>query len=237
MVASPKVNWSEWSRFVTAEKLPPANGYSTEVPRDAETLVEWCGRLCYMSFGKGRKTNAAFIDNIIKSQHFSVLEHANWTFIITGVSRSLTHELVRHRHFSYSQLSQRYVDQSDGDAMMPNLVSLVPELQDEWLLHQARSRTLYKKIVDRMEAAVETADCTPTNARKAIRGVARSVLTEATETKIAVTGNARAWREFIQKRNSPAADTEIRCLAKTLLEALWQDAPEIFRDLHSQGVS
>lgn len=225
MVASPHVDWHEWSMFVTAEKLPPGVGYSVEPVAEGSALVEMCARLCYMSYGKGRKTTAQCLDNIIKSQHFSVLEHANWTFIITGVSRSLTHELVRHRHFSYSMLSQRYVDQSNGEAVMP--IGLPASLEADWLLHQARGRTLYAKIVEKSDPR----GIIGTDARKAVRGVARSVLSEATETKIAVTGNARAWREFIQKRNSPHADQEIRALAGVLLERLWQSAPDLFRDL------
>ena len=85
----------------------------TEVP--AEVIAEAAGRTCYMSFGKGRKTNAEYLDRIISSHHGSVLEHAVWNFLITGISRSLTHELIRHRAgWGYSQLSQRYVDESDA---------------------------------------------------------------------------------------------------------------------------
>jgi len=226
MIATPKVNWAEYSRFIAMEDLPEGEAIRVDPPADAESLVEMCGRLCYMSYGKGRKTTEQFIDNIIKSKHFSVLEHANWTFIITGVSRSLTHELVRHRHLSYSQLSQRYVDHSDVSPVMPPALVDTP-LGDEWLLLQARTRSLYARIVEETEVT----DSTQTLERKAKRGLARSVLTEATETKIAVTGNARAWREFIQKRNSPHADQEIRALAREILERLWGSAPELFRDL------
>lgn len=67
----------------------------TEVP--AEIIAETAGRTCYMSFGKGRKTNADYLERIISSHHGSVLEHATWNFLVTGVSRSLTHELIRHR--------------------------------------------------------------------------------------------------------------------------------------------
>lgn len=226
MVAEPRINWAEYNRFYTSEKLGTLSIPWSDPPSVAASLVEMCGRLCYMSFGKGRKTTAEYLDNIISSEHFSVLEHANWTFIITGVSRSLTHELVRHRHFSYSQLSQRYVDHADVPAVMPPGLEGTP-LGDEWLLHQARGRTLYAKMVEQMSPEGKTA----TDQRKAVRGIARSVLSEATETKIAVTGNARAWREFIQKRNSPHADQEIRALAGMLLERLWMSAPELFRDL------
>ncbi len=77
----------------------------------AELVVETAGRLCYLSFGTGRSTASEYIANILASRHGSVLEHAVCGFIFTGISRSLTHELVRHRAgMAYSQLSQRYVD-------------------------------------------------------------------------------------------------------------------------------
>ena len=89
--------------------------WETDTEIGGEQLVEAGGRLCYVSYGKGRKTNAEYIDNIIESKHGSVLEHAVWNFIIAGVSRSFTHELIRHRAgWGYSQLSQRYVDESGG---------------------------------------------------------------------------------------------------------------------------
>ena len=81
---------------------PEGMTWETDAPSAAEQVVEFGGRVCYMSFGKGRKTNREYIGNILESKHGSVIEHAVWTFLITGVSRSLTHELVRHRAgFSY----------------------------------------------------------------------------------------------------------------------------------------
>jgi thymidylate synthase (FAD) len=85
-----------------------------------EHLPEIAGRLCYMSFDKPRPGgNQAFLDRIKSESHGSCLEHPSWSFIFTGVSRSLTHELVRHRHMSYSQLSQRFVDESDCRFVVP----------------------------------------------------------------------------------------------------------------------
>src|SRR5512136_153934 len=92
----------------------------TEVP--AEVLAEAAGRTCYLSFGKGRKTNAEYLEHIVASHHGSVLEHAVWNFLVTGISRSLTHELIRHRAgWAYSQLSQRYVDESEARFVCPPL--------------------------------------------------------------------------------------------------------------------
>ncbi|MDU6092992.1 MAG: FAD-dependent thymidylate synthase, partial [Staphylococcus lugdunensis] len=90
---------------------------------EAEHLVEASGRLCYMSFGEQnqspRNTNE-YIMNLIVQGHESVLEHLNWTFLITGVSRAFTHQLVRHRAgFSYSQLSQQYHDESEAEFVVP----------------------------------------------------------------------------------------------------------------------
>ena len=84
--------------------------WQTDTEVGAEVLAEIAGRVCYMSYGKGRKTNREFLEHIVEVGHGSVLEHGVWSFLITGVSRSFTHELIRHRHFSYSQLSQRYVE-------------------------------------------------------------------------------------------------------------------------------
>ena len=195
-----------------------------EPPSDGETLAEIGGRLCYMSFGKGRKTNAQYLANIIGQQHFSVLEHANYTFIFTGVSRSLTHELVRHRHFSFSQLSQRYVDHSGSTVVVPP--GLEGEQEMLLLAVALAANTAYKGIVEALSNAdMATAD------RKRINGLARSVLPESTETKIMVTGNARTWREFLVKRNSPHADREIRDLASAVLAVLSKEAPHMFGDL------
>src|SRR5215471_2311208 len=91
------------ARFLADEQVT----WQTDTEVGAEKLAEMAGRVCYMSYGKGRKTNKEFIGHIIEVGHGSVLEHGVWSFLVTGVSRSFTHELIRHRHFSYSQLSQR----------------------------------------------------------------------------------------------------------------------------------
>jgi thymidylate synthase (FAD) len=226
-VGKPRLEWTEFARFARDESLPEAQQYMIEPPSDGETLAELGGRLCYMSFGKGRKTNAQYLANIIGQQHFSVLEHANYSFIFTGVSRSLTHELVRHRHFSFSQLSQRYVDHSMARIVIPAELENTP-LGDLLLQHAGRSQDRYHHTMEELSHTVEETNTTET---KRMRGVARAFLLESTETKIMVTGNARTWREFIVKRNSPHADREIRDLASAVLEVLTLEAPHMFGDL------
>lgn len=90
---------------------------------DAERLVEFAGRVCYLSFGhrQSPRSNAEYIANLIRRGHHSVLEHAAWTFVLAGVSRAFTHQLVRHRvGFSFSQLSQQYHDEREAPVVRPS---------------------------------------------------------------------------------------------------------------------
>lgn len=201
----------------------------------AELLTEIAGRICYMSFGaaQGRKTNRDYLENIIESGDGSVIEHAVWNFIITGVSRSFTHELIRHRAgFGYSQLSQRYVDESTADFVEPDIIAEDPELHALWLEAIQTSHRIYVELVQRLTDKVnrQFRDLPRTDRRKMARQAARSVLPNATETKIFVTANARALRHFIELRGSPLADTEIRKVAIKVLELMQKEAPNIFRD-------
>lgn len=121
------------------------HGVSWESDSDvaAEVVTETAGRVCYMSFQKPRPGgNAAYLHHIKEVGHGSVLEHAVWNLLITGVSRTLTHELVRHRAgMGYSQLSQRYVDESVAEYVEPAIVATDPELHAVWLNAVTRMRT------------------------------------------------------------------------------------------------
>src|SRR5579884_2366373 len=108
----------------------------TDGENGPELLGELAGRVCYLSFGErqGRRSNREYLANIINLEHGSVLEHAIWNFIVTGVSRSFSHEFIRHRAgWGYSQLSQRYVDESTADFVVPSIISSDPELHAIWL--------------------------------------------------------------------------------------------------------
>lgn len=211
----------------------------TDVP--AETVAEFAGRVCYLSFGQdagfegghklisGRTTNREYLANILRVRHGSVLEHAVWTFLIEGISRALTHELVRHRHFSYSQLSQRYVDESEVGFVLPPEIEEGSEAFDIWKASCERSLAEYRQLLTRIEQQVRD-EPSATLRRKRARQTARSLLPNAAETKIVVTGNARAWRHFIELRGSASAESEIRVLAIMLLRALEAEAPNLFGD-------
>lgn len=171
----------------------------------------------------------------------SVLEHAVFTFLLTGVSRSLTHELVRHRAgWSYSMLSQRYVDESAAEYVEPGVIAADPELHEIWeeaiqSAHAAYVRLagrLAEKFADRLSraAAFLPPGASATDIRKAARSAARSVLPNATETKVAVTVNARALRHFFELRADRPAEWEIRRLANLMHEAVAPGYPHLFGD-------
>ncbi len=203
--------------------------WTTDTDVGAEQLAEMAGRVCYMSYGKGRRTNREFLEHIVDVGHGSVLEHAVWSFLITGVSRSFTHELIRHRHFSYSQLSQRYVDESDSEFIEPDVIAADAELHEAWCGAVNAARAAYDRLVAGLqERFTDVPD--KTLRRKLARQAARSVLPNATETKIFVTGNARALRHFVELRGSEHADVEIRKVAVAMLRILQAEAPAMFAD-------
>lgn len=210
---------------------PPDVPWSTDADGGA-ALVEFAGRACYQSWSKPNPrtaTNAAYLRHIIDVGHFSVLEHASVSFYISGVSRSCTHELIRHRHFSYSQLSQRYVPEDDSQVVVPPGIEDDPELLDVFLDAADASRAAYIELLARLEAKLDGSG-TATLRRKQARQAARAVLPNATETRIVVTGNYRAWRHFIAMRASEHADVEIRRLAIECLRQLIDVAPQVFSD-------
>ena len=206
-------------------------GWSTDTPNAAEALPEVAGRLCYMSFAKPRPGgNKTYLGHIKEVGHGSVFEHTVWNFIITGVSRSFTHELVRHRAgFGYSQLSQRYVDESVADFVEPDCIADDPKLHEVWRSAVEHAQEAYIKLVEGLQCTFASVE-DKTLRRKLARQAARSVLPNATETKIFVTANARAWRHFIELRCNEHAETEIRIVATKILETLQCEAPNLFGD-------
>ncbi len=233
MISEPYLRWETFVDFLTDEGLEDQDAKSIALASAGPALAEIGGRVCYMSFGKGRKTNKEYLDNIIKQKHFSIMEHANWTFIITGVSRSFTHELVRHRHLSFSQLSQRYVDESHAEAIIPPALEGDAHLLSTFNYAFDYAKGNYIGLVAALEQKLGHIE-NDTERRKAARQAARAILPNAIETKIVVTGNARAWREFIEKRNSPHADPEIRRVAQEILSQLKLSAANLFSDLKEE---
>lgn len=198
------------------------------VPSVADELAEFAGRLCYLSWSRpnpGTRRNSDYLANIIEQQHYSVLEHATAVFYVADVSRSFSHELVRHRHLSFSQLSQRFVDEKNATMIIP------PGFADMMaVIAQFGSTTtalleMYEQIVERLLEAGLT--------RKQAREAARAVLPNATETRLVVSGNLRAWRDVIRRRIDPAADAEMQLFAHAALKHLKRIAPGCFQDFTS----
>lgn len=210
--------------------------WETDSERGSELIVELAGRVCYMSLGSKqfRKTNASYIGNLVGQGHGSVLEHAVWDLLITGVSRSFTHELVRHRAGTgISQLSQRYVDESTADFVEPGIIASDPELHASWLAAIEQTHEAYKGLVEKLAAKVqaEHPDLGRTARMKMAREAARSVLPNATETKLMFSANARALRWIITLRGGEGAEPEIRRFAVKLARIMREEAPNLFGDI------
>ena len=200
---------------------------------DGEWLVEMAGRMCYQSWAQDGQTAKGrshddHIKHLIEVAHGAAIEHANFNFAIWNISRSLSHELVRHRIASYSQLSQRYVDSSSVAFVVPpaiqDLAKSDPDTYRTWVEHCEKSRQLYEDLTTKLSDMYKDTE-SELERRKKARQAARSVLPNATETKIFVTMNARAVRHFIELRGSRFADVEIRKLAVKICRILQDKAP------------
>jgi thymidylate synthase (FAD) len=198
---------------------------------DGERLAEFAGRLCYMSQANpANRETRAYIANIKKQGHGSVLEHANYSLLLEGVSRSLTHELVRHRAgFAYSQLSQRYVDESQAAFVVPPAIIGDATLEAAWRRHIEDAQKTYVALVEQLMDRYKWVD-DKVHRRKMAREAARGVLPNSTETKIVVTANARAWRTMLELRCGEGAEAEIRRCAVACLRLLTTEAPGFFAD-------
>lgn len=204
---------------------------------DAERVVEFAGRICYMSFGarQSPRDNAAYIANLIDQGHDSVLEHASWTFLLDGVSRSLTHQLIRHKiGFSYSQLSQQYYDHSAAEFLMPTGLEQNPVAFAAWSAAIEAARNAYYTIQSQLGA--ESGQGRNSRERsRAIRSAARSVLPNSTGTKIVVTANARSLRHFLSLRGATEGDLEMRQVSGLIYAMLVREAPSLVSDFQDEA--
>lgn len=182
---------------------------------DPEKLIESAGRTCYLSLDKiSDNTEQNFIKNCIKVGHHSLLEHASASFRIMGVSRAFTHQIVRHRLASFSQQSQRYVNETDFNYITP------PEISNNIQAHN-----IFRKFM-------QIAQDTYTQLREV--GIkkedARFVLPNAAESQLVFTANFREFRTIFSLRLDKAAQWEIRVVCYKMLEILQLYAPSVFGD-------
>ena len=199
---------------------------------DADLSSEEAGRLCYLSGHRPNPktaTNGSYLLNICHQRHYSVLGHASASFYIDEVSRNCTHEIIRHRWFTFSEMSQRYVD-AEGFWMPghPGLRALENEHKDRLQSDFLDAKDSYREIVTELEGKGFT--------RKEARQTARCVLPGGTETKILMSGNLRAWRDFLAQRLAPGADLEIQSVAREIYGTLKGEYPNSFQDFDIHGM-
>ncbi|HLX57596.1 MAG TPA: FAD-dependent thymidylate synthase [Ktedonobacteraceae bacterium] len=210
----------------------------TRLP-DGAQLSKIAGQVCYMSFGRKRTLNdqaERYFDNLKSSGHGSVFEHAAFSFLLYGISRSVTHEIVRHRAgFGYSQLSQRFVS-----GRMLRFVER-PEYYNDELFHSqflerierasGEYAALSNRLLEMQQSGTQILSAeAKTDLRKKVQQCARSVLPNETEAPMVMTGNARSWRHFIEMRASAHAEIEIRALALRVFLCLYKTDPVLFSD-------
>lgn len=197
---------------------------------ESEDLIEFAGRACYQSFDKpnpATRRNEDYLRRTLFEQgHWSIAEHATATLYFTGVSRAFTHELIRHRHLSYSQLSQRFVDESDANIVLPPAIrnsdsERAQAIVKDFVDLAQRAEVAYTVTAGELEAKVGLT-------RKQAREAARALLPNMIETRIVVTGNLRAWHEVIQRRTAPDADAEMQEVMEMAREQLELVSPVIF---------
>lgn len=209
-----------------------------ELPPSSQ-LCKVAGQLCYASFGPRRTHNAraaAYFERLVSAGHGSVLEHSAFSFLVYGISRSTTHELVRHRAgMAFSQISQRYVS---GSVLRfveraeyrddPELHALFEQRVDEAFVryHEMADALLRRQREGAGMLSAERA----TDARKKVQQTARSLLPNETEAPIVVTGNVRSLRHVVEMRADAHAETEIRALAVRLFLCLHRADPVLFGD-------
>ena len=193
-----------------------------------ERVVAMAARLCYSAAGAEELAEKMtdeqvekLVDKIIQMGHASTMEHVSFTFGIEGVSRVLTHQLVRHRLASYSQQSQRYVAEHDFEYILPPSIAERPEASERF---KALMENIQQTYNDLIEAGVPKED-------------ARYVLANATETKIVVTMNARSLMHFFNLRCCNRAQWEIRELAYKMLAEAKAVAPLLFKNAGASCVA
>jgi len=242
MLARPRTNAAGLAGFL--EGFDPDLRFTeylddpTRLP-DSSQLCKIAGQVCYASFGPRRTTNenaAAYFERLTSAGHGSVLEHASFSFLLYGISRSVTHELVRHRAGAgFSQISQRFVAGS--------VLRFVerPEYQGDEELHRLfeeradRAAAEYGAMADRLLERQEGGDSMlsadyKTDARKKVQQTARSLLPNETEAPMVFTGNVRALRHIVEMRADAHAESEIRNLAVRIFLCLVTADPILFGD-------
>ena len=212
---------------------------------EPEKVIATAAKLCYSSSDIGSLYDGltddkvqSFIEMLASIGHESVMEHVTFTFGIEGVSRACTHQLVRHRIASYSQKSQRYVNENGFEFITPPEIAAVPEAKELFDEEMKRLTECYEKIADvltekhKAELIAQGIDekTAASKARKQANEDARFILPNACETKIVVTMNVRSLFNFFKHRCCNRAQWEIRAVADEMLRLCSKAAPNVFKN-------
>jgi thymidylate synthase (FAD) len=252
VVGYTSLNEEGFNRFLLEEDV--GSFEFSENSYGPERIIEIGGRVCYMSFKNPRPGgNREYIKHIIESGHGSCLEHANFSVIMTGISRSLTHQLARHRAgIAFGQLSQRFVKNGTrGMVVRPMMKPMIEEAikarkvydgtsyenlsqvnleiascGESLIEHFVKCQEVYKKIQSTLSASGASV--------KEANENARSSLPECAETIICATFNGRSIRHILELRGSREADGEIRRLACALFNEVRRFAPNLFFDMSTE---
>lgn len=200
-----------------------------DVSQNPLALIYAACRQCYSAefagdiFEKTKddiKKREDFVSKIVSSGHESPLEHVKFTFAVEGVSRALTHQLVRHRIASYSQQSQRYVKENNFDYVIPPSVEKDEISKNEFIRIMTEIQKSYQLLIDRFKENGRVGEKANEDARY--------VLPQAAETKVVITMNCRELLHFFKQRCCSRAQWEIRGLAYKMLELCKKELPSIF---------
>jgi len=200
-----------------------------DLSENALAIIYAACRQCYSAgfagqiFAEGLKDSAKqeeFVRQVVSSGHESPLEHVKFTFAIEGVSRALTHQLVRHRIASFSMQSQRYVKASDFDYIIPPSIEADEGMKKEYINTMQEIQVSYNRLLKAFEKKGKKGE--------AANQDARFVLPQAAETKIIVTMNCRELMHFFKERCCSRAQWEIRKLAEEMLQICKQKLPSVF---------
>ncbi|MHB8074576.1 FAD-dependent thymidylate synthase [Desulfosporosinus fructosivorans] len=187
---------------------------------EPEKVVAAAARLCYSSDPVpdllerlDDEVVASFVCRLQEMGHLSPFEHVSFQFSIDGVSRALSHQLVRHRIASYSQRSQRYVEEKGFDFVVPPSVKRSPQALERFETVMARLQEDYQELLNSVPAED-----------------ARYVLPNACTTSLMATFNVRSLLNFFEHRTCIRAQWEIRSLAEKMLELVRVVAPNLFSE-------
>ena len=212
--------------------------FDFDIKRDAYSIIAHAGKGCYDSYGKDGRSIEDHINSLITTRHGSVLEHVNIGLFITGISRGCSHEIVRHRHFSYSQRSTRYTSEEEAAIVLdPYYTQLknkyagnndLPRTEDEIDEYNLICEFEKSCVTSLQEYAIAVkhlmnmapSEKSKVEKRKWARGKARQLLPHALETRMTMTGNIRAWRWFLEERSSRFSEPEIRRLSNKIFDTL-----------------